>query len=109
MRTGTKVRANSASGSGDFFCTSLQKGQKMLAGETTVSHASVRHSDTELRGSRTLPVNSQQSGRHSPGRQAGSIWACSHAAHPLSLRFPAFSARGAGSSESADTVLMSAP
>ncbi|MGV9342957.1 hypothetical protein [Streptomyces sp. NPDC003688] len=51
FRTGTKICANSAAGSGDRFCSSLQKGQKMLAGETTVSHASVRHSATELRGS----------------------------------------------------------
>jgi hypothetical protein len=46
-RTGTKVRANSATGSGDLFCPSLQNGQKILAGDTTVSHAAVRHSDTE--------------------------------------------------------------
>lgn len=64
LRSGTKVRANSSTGWGDVFCCSLQKGQKIPAGETTVSHASVRHSDTELRGSWTLPVNSQQSGRH---------------------------------------------
>ena len=61
--------------------TCAHMAQKAFRGETTTSHAAVRHGDTDERGWSGLAENSQCSICHSPGRQAGSIRSVSHSSH----------------------------